>query len=213
MSQPQFNPYNQAPIPPQAPLPQQPPGFGPPPGYPGPAPGYPGPPPVQPGPPYPFHPAPSGAAPRTGSSVGAFFLGLLGSFLVSALYIGVVVATYQHQSENARHTLYLAHALINGAVVGLLSGLVGRRRTGARICAAVVAPLGAFFGYTNSVVMVFAYSGGYHAVEHMLKFVPILPARSWWGSQSGSEWVAVLGLLLAAGTAWTLTYLVGRRRR
>ncbi len=202
---PEFNPYSQAPVP----QPQS--GFGPPPAYPG---LPPMPPPGQPYPAYPAYPMqPMGQQPRRGNPVGALFLGLLASFVVSAIYTGIILATYREQSEFAGHALYLLHAMANGAVVGVLAGLVGRGSNGARIGAAVLAPLGVFFGYANAVPLIIAERGGFDSARFLLKSDPFFPAEAWWGSRTGTEWIALLGLALAALTAWGLAYLAGRNRR
>ncbi|MFD0574614.1 hypothetical protein ACFQ0T_41970 [Kitasatospora gansuensis] len=168
---------------------------------------------MPPGQPYPAYPAPPlTQQPRRGNPVGAVALGLIVSFIVSAIYTGIIFATYRHQSESTRHALYLVHALLNGAAVGLLAGLVGRRSNGARIGAAVIAPLGAFFGFANSVPLVVAERGGAHAVEFLLKADPFFPAKTWWGSHYGTEWLSVLGLVVAALAAWSLAWFAYRNR-
>ncbi|HEY9374792.1 hypothetical protein [Streptomyces sp.] len=202
---PQHNPYNQ----PAAS--QQPLGYGAPPPMPGQAPGQPGWPMQQPGQPYP-HPAPAGQRPKPGHPVGAVFLGLLASFVVSLLYTGITLATYKDQSESQSHTLYILHALLNGVTVGALVGLVGRSSNGARIAAAIVAPLGAFFGYTNAIPLVIAERETPAFVGDMLTADPFFPAKAWWGSQSGTELLSLLGLVVAAAAAWGLAYAIGRRR-
>lgn len=202
---PQHNPYNQQPIP------QQPPGFGPPPP---PLAWQPPAPPAQPGQPYPAHPAPSFVQqPRSGNPFGAVALGFLASVVVSLVYSGIVLATYREQSQSVGQILYVLHALINGVVVGGLVGLVGRSSSGARIAGAVVAVLGAFFGDANAFPLITAQHGGFPAVRAMLEFDPFAPARVWWGSHSGTEWLSLLGLLVAAAAAWLLAFAVGRRRR
>ncbi|MFD0258178.1 hypothetical protein [Kitasatospora indigofera] len=212
MSQPQpppypYNPYN------QPPMAQQPPGPGVPPPFPGQLPPQPG----QPYPPqpYPAQPGPFGQQPArsSGRPAGAFFLALLASVLVSLIYSGVIVATYKDQSQDTVHILYVVHALINGAAVGVLTGLVGHRSGGARAAGTVVAALGAFFGYANAVPLVIADNNGVEVLRMMLEHDPFTPAKAWWGSQTGGEWIALLGLLLAAATAWGLAYAVGRSRR
>ncbi|MBA2944920.1 hypothetical protein H1D24_03535 [Streptomyces sp. PSKA28] len=200
---PQHNPYN--PYSQPAP-PQQQPGFGPPP--------VPGQPPIQPmqaGPPY---EAPSfRQQTNAGNPVGAVLLGLFASVVVSLIYSGLILATYKDQSQTTAHTLYVAHALLNGVVVGALVGLVGRRSNGARIGAAVIAALGAFFGYTNAIPLIIAESETPRAVADMVQWDTFLPAELWWGSQSGTTWISLLGLVVAAASAWGLAYAVGNRGR
>lgn len=167
----------------------------------------------QPGPPY---QAPHlGQQPNAGggSPVGAVFLGFFASVVVSLFYSVLVVATYKDQSETTAHTLYVAHALLNGVVVGALVGLVGRRSNGAQVCAAVIAPLGAFFGFTNSVPLVIAESQTPSVVGDMMENDPFFPAEAWWGSANDSTWISLLGLVVAAVAAWGLAYVVGNRGR
>ncbi|MEU6799438.1 hypothetical protein [Streptomyces neyagawaensis] len=197
-----YQPYGQ-PVPPQ-----QPPG--PPPGY--------GPQPVHgahPAPP--FAPQPFGQRPPRagGHPVGAVLLGLLASFLVALLYTLLNVATYKDQTLTTANALYLGHALLNGAVVGLLVGLVGGRGNGARIGAALIAALGAFFGYTNSLPLVYAVESTPTAAWDLLSYEPFFPAKAWWTSEAdgGVDWFSPLGLVLAAAAAYGLAYAMGARRR
>jgi hypothetical protein len=196
-----YQPYGQ-PVPPQ-----QPPG---PPGY-GPQPvhgAYPAPPFA----PQPFAPRP----PRSGGHpVGAVLLGLLASFLVALLYTLLNVATYKDQTLTTANALYLGHALLNGAIVGLLVGLVGGRSNGARIGAALIAALGAFFGYTNSLPLVYAVESTPTAAWDLLSYEPFFPAKAWWTSEAdgGVDWFSPLGLVLATAAAYGLAYAMGTRRR
>ncbi|MBT2395205.1 hypothetical protein [Streptomyces sp. ISL-100] len=199
--QPQYNPGNQPPVPPQPPAPPQ--GFGAPPPAPGQF-------PVQPG--YPYQ-APYAPQPRSGNPVGAFFLGLLVSIVIAALYSLVWYGTYEDLTKNTTMTLYVVHALLNGAAVGAVVGLVGRSRTGAHISGVLVAMLGTFFGYTNGIVLITADSGGWFAFKAMMRDAPFYPAEVWWGSANNSEWHTLLGLLAAAAAAWGLAFLIGRSRR
>ncbi|MFJ9589879.1 hypothetical protein [Streptomyces acidicola] len=168
---------------------------------------------MQPGPSY--QAPPFGQQPNTagGNPVGAVLLGFFASVVVSLIYSGVIFATYKDQSETAAHTLYIGHALLNGVVVGALAGLVGGRGNGARIGAAVIAPLGAFFGYTNAVPLVIADSQTPSVVWDMLENEPFFPAKAWWGSANDSTWISLLGLVVAAAAAWGLAYAVGNRGR
>ncbi|MGW8887900.1 hypothetical protein [Streptomyces sp. NPDC055749] len=202
---PQYNPYSQPPpMPPQAP-----------PGY-----GAPQQPPMQswqqqpmhPGQPYPQQPMPFGQQEKLGHPVGAFFLGYFASVVVSLVYSGLVLATYEDQTKDVAQILYIAHALLNGAVVGTLIGLVGRRSGGAWICGAIIAPLGVFFGHTNAVPMIIADVNGMAAIGDMMEADPFIPAKAWWGSAGDTEWISLLGLAIAAATAWVLAYATGRRR-
>lgn len=197
MSQPQpppYNPYNQPP-----PLPPTPPGYGA---------------PQQPyaGQPYPPQPMPYGQQERRGHPVGAFFLGYFASVVVSLAYSVLVWATYEDQTKDAAQIMYIAHALLNGAVVGALIGLVARRSGGAWVSGALIAPLGVFFGYTNSVPMIIADISGMAAIGDMLEDDPFIPAKAWWGSYGDTEWISLLGLALAAAMAWLLAFATGRRR-
>ncbi|MFF7457148.1 hypothetical protein [Kitasatospora sp. NPDC008115] len=217
------DPYQQQPPMPQQPppmpqqppaVPQQPPAYGAPPPFPGQA--YPAQP--YPGQPYPAHPAPYApplAPPRnSGSPVGAFFLGFAASVVVSVIYGAIAVFTFdEEQSRFSVHALYLAHALVNGAVVGLLVGLVGRRSPGAWIAGAVVAMLGAFFGYVNAIPFMVLRQSGVDGLEFMLENEPFGPVKGWWGGWDGTEWLALLGLGIAALAAWGLAFLTGRNRR
>ncbi|MFE2216944.1 hypothetical protein ACFW93_34055 [Streptomyces canus] len=193
-----YNPYLQ----PAAP-PQQQPLFGP-----SPVLGQPPAPAFQP-------PQPLGQRPATGGNpVGAIVLGLAASILVALLYTGLIAATYKEQSVTVANALYLAHALINGAVVGFLVGSVGRGNNGAGIGGAVIAALGAFFGYVNSIPLVFAMEETPKAALDLLEHEPFLPAKLWWHNNTGGvDWLNLLGLVLAAAMAWGLCYVVGKRRR
>ncbi|MFF8607152.1 hypothetical protein ACF06X_14525 [Streptomyces sp. NPDC015346] len=162
--------------------------------------------------PYPAHPAPSGRQPRRGHPVGAFFLGYLASVVLSVIYSGITVATYKEQSADTAQILYVLHGLLNGAAVGALIGLVGRSSTGAQISGAVIAPLGVFFGYTNAFTLIIADSQGAPAIGDMMEIDPFIPAKAWWGSQSDTEWLSLLGLAVAAGAAWGLAHVIGKRR-
>lgn len=197
-----YQPYGQ-PVPPQ-----QPPG--PPPGY-GPQPVH-GTHPAPPFAPQPFVRRPPRAG---GHPVGAVLLGLLASFLVALLYTVLNVATYKDQTLTTANALYLGHALLNGAIVGLLVGLVGGRGNGARIGAALIAALGAFFGYTNSLPLVYAVESTPTAAWDLLSYEPFFPAKAWWTSEAdgGVDWFSPLGLVLAAAAAYGLAYAMGARRR
>ncbi|MFC7308751.1 hypothetical protein ACFQVC_31605 [Streptomyces monticola] len=204
------------------PMPPQPPA-----GPPGPPPGAPGVPPQQgfpgqapPQQPFPGQPAPApGMQPQPypyqvpqsggGSPVGAFFLGLLVSFVISLIYGGLMFATYKDQSESTATTLYLVHAVINGAAVGAVAGLVGRRSSGAHISAGIVAALGAFFGYTNALMMVQMDIAG-SDVYYLLRERPFFPAEAWWHIGDGP--LALLGLVLGGAAGWGLAKLIGSRR-
>ncbi|WP_137989250.1 ABC transporter permease [Streptomyces vilmorinianum] len=162
--------------------------------------------------PHPAYPAPFGQQPRRGHPVGAFFLGFLASVVVSVIYTGITVATYKEQSADTAQTLYVLHGLLNGAAVGAVIGLVGRRSAGAQISGAVIAPLGVFFGYTNAVPLIIADGQGVPAIGDMMEVDPFIPAKAWWGSQSDTEWLSLLGLAVAAGAAWGLAFVIGKRR-
>lgn len=169
--------------------------------------------PMHPGPPF---QAPFGQRPSTsGHPVGAVFLGLFASVIVSLLYSGLILATYKDQSTTTANTVYLGHALLNGAVVGWLIGLVGHRNTAAHVWGAVIAALGTFFGYTNAIVLVFADNDGAGAVWDLVRYEPFWPAKLWWTDNTpGSvDWFSPLGLVLAAAAAWGLAHLIGNRRR
>ncbi|MFF8770713.1 hypothetical protein [Kitasatospora sp. NPDC015120] len=210
MSQPPQYP-NGEPHPYQQPTrPQQPPAYGVAQPYPGQP--YPGP-PYQ-GQPYPGQAAPYAPPRSSGSPVGAFFLGFAVSLVVAAIYSAIFVFTFgDHRSRGGVHTLYLAHALVNGAAVGLLVGLVGRRSPGAWIAGAVVAALGAFFGYANAVPFLVLRDSGADGLRFMLEHEPFGPAKAWWGGWDGSEWISLAGLAIAALAAWGIAFLTGRNRR
>ncbi|MFB7470458.1 hypothetical protein [Kitasatospora sp. NPDC056184] len=167
--------------------------------------------------PFPGQPCPVRPAPRPspGSPVGALVLGFIASVVVAAVYTAIIVFTYEdyYRSTNTVHTLYLGHALVNGTVVGLLVGLVGRRSQGAWTAGAVVAALGAFFGYADAVPFVVLRADGIDALRRMLETEPYAPVEVWWGSWSGTEVISVLGLVVAAAAAWTVACLTGRGRR
>ncbi|GHK04795.1 hypothetical protein SY2F82_65920 [Streptomyces sp. Y2F8-2] len=194
------------------PVPGQAPVYGGPPPVPGPPPAqlpY----PVQPGPP--FQARPLGQQPSaSGNPVGAVLLGFFVSVVVSLLYSGLILATYKDQSLTTANTLYLAHALLNGAIVGSLVGLMAHRSNGARIGGAVIAALGAFFGYVNAIPLVFAWERSPMALMDLLEAEPFFPAKAWWTSEAhgGVDWFSPLGLVVAAAAAWGLAYVVGNRR-
>lgn len=212
MSQPQpppYNPYNQPPA-----MPQAPPGYG------APQQPYAGQPPMQswqqpptgPGLPYPPQPMPFAPQENRGHPVGAFFLAYVASVVVSLVYSVIVLATYEDQTKDTALTVYMAHALLNGAIVGSLIGLVARRSGGAWISGAIIAPLGVFFGHTNAVPMIIADVNGMAAIGDMMEADPFIPAKAWWGSQGDTEWISLLGLVIAAAMAWLLAFATGRRR-
>ncbi|MEW2402675.1 hypothetical protein [Streptomyces sp. NPDC046862] len=209
-----YNPYSQ-PGPPQQPpqqqLPQQQPAFGPPP--------VPGQPPMQPmqhATPYPAAPFGQGQSGtgNAGNAFGAILLGFVVSFVISLVYVGINLATYKEQSTTVSNALYLLHALLNGAAVGALAGTVGRGSNGARVGAAIIAVLGTFFGYTNTVVSLFLKDGSLMPLRYMLEDNPLYPAKAWWDTQGGGvDWFSLLGLPLAAAAAWGLAYLIGNKGR
>ncbi|WP_244184375.1 hypothetical protein [Streptomyces cellostaticus] len=169
----------------------------------------------------PMHPAPPFQAPpfgqrpnAAGNPVGAVFLGFLVSVVVSFLYSGINVATYKEQSLTTANILYLGHALLNGSVVGSLVGLVGRRSNGARIGAAVIAALGAFFGFANSLPLIIADSETPRVAWDLLQHEPFWPAKAWWNNETGGgvDWFSPLGLVIAAAAAWGLAYAIGNKR-
>ncbi|MFE7441500.1 hypothetical protein ACFU7X_13685 [Streptomyces chartreusis] len=168
---------------------------------------------MQPTPPF---QAPYGQRPNaSGHPVGAVFLGFFASVIVSLLYSGLILATYEDQTITQANTMYLVHALINGAIVGCLIGLVGHRSTGAHVGGAVIAAAGAFFGYTNALPLIIADRQSPAAIGDMMEADPLIPAKAWWNNEmeGGVDWFSPLGLLLAAAAAWGLAYLIGSRRR
>ncbi|MGI5458463.1 hypothetical protein ACQEWB_35865 [Streptomyces sp. CA-249302] len=179
----------------------------------------PGQPPMYPGAPQPVPPYQTphfGQPPRTGGNpVGAVLLGFLVSFVVSLLYTGLILATYKDQSVTTANTLYLVHALVNGALVGCLVGKMAPLSNGARTGGAVVAALGALFGYTNAVPLVGAIEQSPSFVGDLLQAEPFYPVKAWWHSTAdgGVDWFSPLGLVLAATAAVGLAHLVGNRRR
>ncbi len=209
-----YNPYSQ-PTTPQ----QQPPTFGPAP--------VPGQPPMQGGPAQnpgqppvygaPAYPAPAfGQQPSpSGSPVGAVLLGFFVSVIVSLFYSGLILLTWKDQTVAVANTLYLGHALINGAIVGALVGAVGHRNGGAWACGAVVAALGALFGYTNGSMLIFAVEESPVALMHLLEYEPFFAFKGWWNDEAngGMDWFSPLGLVLAAAAAWGIARLIGDKRR
>ncbi|WP_369172752.1 hypothetical protein AB5J49_34395 [Streptomyces sp. R28] len=163
----------------------------------------------------PFQAPPFGQRPNaSGHPVGAVFLGLFVSVIVSLLYSGLILATYKDQSNTVGNSLYLGHALLNGAIVGFLIGTVGHRNHGAWIWGAVIAALSAFFGYANSIVLVFAEREGGGAVWDLVRYEPFWPAKLWWTDNNGRvDWFSPLGLVVAAAAAWGVAYLIGSKRR
>ncbi|MFR9756617.1 hypothetical protein [Streptomyces sp. TR06-5] len=189
------------PVPPQGP---GGPGAAGPPMYPGAWQGAPG--PV----PYPGAGAP--VRPGSGSPVGAFFLGLLASFAVALVFSVLNALLVLDQSRTAVNTVYIVHGLLNGAVVGWLVALVGRRSTGAHAGGAVVATLGAFFGFTNSIAVLNIVNGGLWGFFDLLSYDPLWPATAWWGLDGLGHALALVGLAAAAGSAWGTAHLVSRKR-
>ncbi|MGW0758774.1 hypothetical protein ACWD1Y_20305 [Streptomyces sp. NPDC002814] len=164
----------------------------------------------------PFQAPPFGQRPNAGGHpVGAVFLGLFASVIVSLLYSGLMLATYKDQTLTIAHTLYLTHALVNGAIVGCLVGSVAHRSAGAHVGGAVIAALGAFFGFTNTVPLLIAESQSPSAIGDMLEADPFLPAKAWWNNEidGGVDWFSPLALVLAAAAAWGLAYVIGNSRR
>lgn len=193
------------PVPGQAPAPGYPPPMGGQPPYPGAGPqGAPG--------HMPYPGSTMGQRPKSGSPVGAFFLGLLASFVVAAVYTLVFVFTPLADTRASVNTLFFVHAVVNGAVVGWLVGMVGRRRTGAYTGGAVVAALGSFFGFTNAMPLFAWQVGGFDAVFNMVKMTPLYPLEAWWGPDGTGHFVAILSLVVAAAAAWGVAFAVGRKR-
>ncbi|THA25079.1 hypothetical protein E4198_10365 [Streptomyces sp. RKND-216] len=149
---------------------------------------------------------------QRGSSAGAFFLGLLTSFVVATLYTLLFAFTHADASRAVVNGFFFAHAVVNGAVVGWLVGLVGRRRTAAHVCGAVVAALGSFFGFANAMPVIIWKVAGFEAVFDMLKMNPNYPLEAWWGPDGTGHFVALLGLVVAAAAAWGVAFAVGRKR-
>ncbi|MGW1028632.1 hypothetical protein ACWD4J_33945 [Streptomyces sp. NPDC002577] len=198
-----YNPYNEPGGPQQPPQPR----FGPPPPVPGQPPMYPAP---------PFQAPPFGQQPNAGGNpVGAVFLGFFASVVVSLLYSGLILATYKEQSVATANALYLTHALLNGAIVGSLVGSMAHRSNGSRISGAVIAALGAFFGYANALPLIIATNQTSTALRDLLEAEPFFPAKAWWTDEAtgGVDWFSPLGLVVAAAAAWGLAYLIGNKRR
>ncbi|MGW0733479.1 hypothetical protein [Streptomyces sp. NPDC002851] len=179
------------------------------PGQPGMAPGQPG---MAPGQPYPYPGQPGQrSAPSAGAAVGAFFLALLASVVVSVIYSLVMFFMREDTTLGTATTLYLVHAAVNAAIAGALAGLVGRRSNGAHIGAGIVGVLGAFFGFTNGVFFVLMDAPGSDPF-FLLKEEPFLPAQIWWDSFDQNPLVPLLGLLIAAAAGWGIARLTGSRR-
>ncbi|WDF41717.1 MULTISPECIES: hypothetical protein [unclassified Streptomyces] len=169
-----------------------------------------------------MHPAPGFQPPHfgqrpnaSGHPVGAVWLAFFVSVVVSLIYTGVIFATYKDVTLVTANTLYLTHALVNGAIVGALVGSVGHDHNGARIGGTVVATLGAFFGYTNAWPLIVADMQSPGAVWDLLRFDAFLPARAWWNDETGGgvDWFSPLGLVVAAAAAWGVAYLIGKKKR
>lgn len=195
-----YNPYIQS-----APPPQQQPAFGPPP-VPGQHPMY--------GTPQ-FQAPPYGQQPNTsGNPVGAVLLGFLVSFVVALLFSGLIVVVAKNLTFATSTTLYLAHALLNGAIVGALIGKMAHRSYGARICGAVIATLGTFFGWANALPVLIVKESGGMALKSLLEVEPFFPAKAWWNDEAngGVDWTNPLGLVLAAAAVWGVAHLLAKRR-
>lgn len=158
------------------------------------------------------YPAPAMGPANSGSPVGAFFLGLLASFVIAMIYALVTMATIKDQSYGVVNALLIGHGLLNGAVVGWLVGLVGRRSTGAHVGGAIVAVLGAFFGFTNAMTFITADTGGFQSVVEMVKYTPLFPAKAWWGVDATGHLLSLLSLAAAAAAAWGVAFAVSRKR-
>ncbi|MFI8233120.1 hypothetical protein ACIGDI_30255 [Streptomyces sp. NPDC085900] len=172
--------------------------------------------PLQPGQPFQAVPFGQQRPATSGNPVGAVLLGLLVSLIVSLLYSGLIMATYKDQSDSTVRLLYVAHALVNGAVVGAVVGKVGYGSNGAKVGGAVVAALGALFGYANAIPYIVASSSSVQALRDLLESDPFFPAKAWWHGSSkdgGVDWLHLLGLLVAAAAAWGIAYLMGNKRR
>jgi hypothetical protein len=162
-----------------------------------------------------YQPSPLGQQPSTsGNPVGAVFLGFFASVVVSLLYSGVILATYKDQSLTVASTLYLAHAVINGAVVGALIGAMAHRSVGAQVCGAFIAALGAFFGYANALPFIVVTDQTATVLQELLKNDPFFPAKAWWhsGAHGDVSWISPLGLVLAGAIAWGLAHVIGNKR-
>ncbi|MGW2518482.1 hypothetical protein ACWC09_15970 [Streptomyces sp. NPDC001617] len=167
---------------------------------------------MQPGPP--FQGQPFGQGPvASGNPVGAVLLGFLVSFVISLVFSGVVVFMAEGWSVAASITIYLAYALLSGAIVGALIGKVGGGSSGARIGGAVIAALGAFFGWANAIPGIIAKEESFMALKTLLEAEPFFPAKAWWhNGDGGVDWSGPVSLVLAAAAAWGIAYLVGNKR-
>ncbi|MCT2588940.1 hypothetical protein LHJ74_03145 [Streptomyces sp. N2-109] len=193
----QYAPYGQ---PGQPPVQPQQPGYGYPPQQPMQ--------PMQPGYPYPgFPPPPPGGGAKPAK---AFFLGLLISVVFTLAYMGMLLASYEDLSRVGLQVSYIILALALAACVGAVAGSAGGRSVGAHICAAILAALGVFFSVTNGYVAVLLDAGGTDILESMLENEPMLPAEFWWKRLKGG--IALLGIALAGGGAFTMAHLVGKKR-
>ncbi|MBB1245705.1 hypothetical protein GL263_19370 [Streptomyces durbertensis] len=206
---PQHNPYGQ---PGQPPVPPQPPGYGypqqppqpMPPGY-----GYPQQPvyPQQPGYPHPGFPPPPGGGGKVGK---AFLFAWLVSGGLSAAYILMLVLTYEDLSLVGLRVSYIVLALALAGAVGTVAGRAGGRKTAAHVIAALFATLAAFFAVTNGYVATLLNAGGPDMLELMLEHKPGAPAEFWWERLNGA--LALLGLAVAGGGAFTTAHLTGKKR-
>ncbi|MEU9093935.1 hypothetical protein [Streptomyces sp. NPDC048428] len=200
--QPAPNPYLQAPAQPPAP-PQMPPaappqGFG---GFPQQQP-YPGGGYAQQ--PYPGAPQ----QPRSGNAVGAFFLGLPISLVMSLVLSGALFAVYKSSPASATtfRVVYGLAALLIAAAVGAVVGRVGGRSGGAHAAAGFLTALGIFFGFTNYLFPVLYDLGDIYAVRDALEADAFFPAKAW------AESFTVITTLAGAAAAWGMAYAVGNRR-
>ncbi|WP_419997354.1 hypothetical protein [Streptomyces boninensis] len=165
-------------------------------------------PPVQPGLAYqPGFPPPP---PRRGNPVGAFFLALLVSVVLSGIYSMILLASYEDLSKVGLKTSYVIFGLVLALAVGAVAGKVGGPSTGAHICAAVLAALGAFFGFTNGYVAILIDAADFDLLGDMLEEKPFFPAEAWWKGLKAA--IALPGIFLAAIGTWGMAHLTGKRR-
>ncbi|MFJ6609249.1 hypothetical protein ACIQPT_03130 [Streptomyces sp. NPDC091289] len=197
--QPQNNPYGQ-PVPPQ-----QQPGYG----YPAPYPPQQPMQPMQPGYPSPYQPGfrPSGGA-KTGK---AFFLGLLVAAGIGLVYSGILLATHKDLSRVGLQASYLVLAAALAVGVGAVVGRTGGRAAGPHVWAAVLATLAAYFGVANGYVFTLLDAGGIDLLELVLENEPMAPHKFWWHRLNGG--VALLGLAVAAGGAFAVAHLIGKKQQ
>ncbi|WP_179889382.1 hypothetical protein [Streptomyces sp. st115] len=152
-----------------------------------------------------FRPA---GGPRSGK---AFFLGLLVSGALGLVYSGILLATHKDLSRVGLQASYLVLAAALAVGVGAVVGRTGGRAAGPQVWAAILATPAAYFGVANGYVFTLLDAGGVDLLELVLENEPLAPHKFWWHRLNGG--VALVGLVVAAGGAFAVANVIGKKHR